>query len=292
MSTSLSPALIRVLDALRCPVCEGPLRVDASSLRCPAGHTFDIAHQGYVSLLGGRRATSGDDADMVRARERFLGTGAYDPISSAVAALVQEAYPDRGGRDDEGATSDLVLDVGCGTGRHLAAVLDAVPGAWGLGLDSSTRALRSAVRAHPHLAGATSDVFRDFPVRDHAVAALLDIFAPRNPGEFRRVLRTDGVLVVVRPTSSHLRELRAEVQGMVGVDPEKEERLGAALDPYFTELGTRRVDFTLDLPRERARDLVAMTPSARHLDASRVGDSGHLPRSVTVSVLVSSYRPA
>lgn len=280
MPHAAPPALLQVLDALRCPLCAGTLSVSGTALRCPAGHTFDIARQGYVSLLGGSRATSGDDADMVRARERFLSTGAYDPISDAVADLV-------GGQVGAG----LLLDVGCGTGRYAARALDALPTTQGLGLDTSTRALRAAVRAHPRLAAATWDVFRDFPLVDDCCAVVMDVFAPRNPGEFHRVLRGDGRLVVVRPTVGHLAELRSEVVGMVDVDPEKEQRLSRSLAPHFDEVATRSVEYRTPLSHDGAVDLVAMTPSARHLDASRLGEDPDLPEEVTVSVLVTAYRP-
>ncbi|WP_346774290.1 putative RNA methyltransferase, partial [Streptomyces sp. ADI96-02] len=75
MPALLPPALEPILDLLRCPVCRACLRPARGSLRCPEGHTFDIARQGYVSLLTGIRATSGDDAAMVQARNRFLSTG-------------------------------------------------------------------------------------------------------------------------------------------------------------------------------------------------------------------------
>lgn len=284
MTRPLPPALLRVLDVLRCPLCREPLTPAADALRCPAGHTFDIARQGYVSLLGGTRATSGDDAAMVRARERFLATGAYDPISDAVAGAVAELA----GGDPSPAT---VLDVGCGTGRHLARVLETLPDAVGLGLDTSTRALRAAVRAHPRLAGATWDVFRDFPLVDGSCDVVMDVFAPRNAPEFRRVLRPGGRLVVVRPTGDHLAELRAEVTGMVDVDPGKERRLADTLAPYFEEVGTQQVHHRVALTHDRAVDLVAMTPSARHVDAALVEGDPDLPGEVTVSVLVGVYRP-
>lgn len=48
-------------------------------LCCPAGRAFVIACQGYISLLTGIRATNGDDAVMVQARNRVLSTGRYAP---------------------------------------------------------------------------------------------------------------------------------------------------------------------------------------------------------------------
>lgn len=68
---------------------------------------------------------------MVQARDRFLSTGTYAPIREVAARLAACAV-------SEQAT---VLDVGCGTGYYLARVLDRLPGARGLGLDTSVRAL-------------------------------------------------------------------------------------------------------------------------------------------------------
>ncbi|CAL9306169.1 putative RNA methyltransferase [Streptomyces sp. SudanB182_2057] len=281
MPVSLPPALEPFLDVLRCPVCRARLRPAHGSLRCPAGHTFDIASQGYVSLLTGGRATSGDDAAMVQARHRFLSTGRYAPVHQTLARMTADALPGQG----------KVLDVGCGTGYYLAGVLDRLPGTRGLGLDTSARALRSAARAHPRAAAASWDVFRPFPLADHGVDVVLDVFAPRNPAEFHRVLRPTGRLIVVRPVERHLAELRGRIPGMVTIDPDKEQRLRQALDPYFRSAGTRHVAYTMPLTRQEAIDLVGMTPSARHLSPAALTDRGPLPARATVSVLATSYRP-
>jgi 23S rRNA (guanine745-N1)-methyltransferase len=279
---SLPPALELSLDLLRCPTCRTRrLHPARGALRCHAGHTFDIARHGYVSLLTGTRATSGDDAAMVQARDRFLSTGKYLPIRQAVARLVADSVPERG----------TVVDVGCGTGYYLAGVLDQLPGARGLGLDTSVRALRSAARAHERAAAAAWDVFRAFPLAGRAADAVLDVFAPRNPHEFHRVLRPTGRLVVVRPSGRHLAELRGRVPGMVSVDPAKEQRLHQALDPFFEAAATEQVEYPLSLRRPQALDLVGMTPSARHLNRADMDEDGVASDQVTVSVRVTAYHP-
>jgi 23S rRNA (guanine745-N1)-methyltransferase len=289
------PALDRILPLLRCPICgKEPAREDGS-LRCPSRHTFDIARQGYVSLLGGEPARSGDDAPMVEARRRFLATGSYDPIREAIVALATADPPpvtalDAARSGAAGSSPPVVLDVGCGTGDYLAAVLDAQPEAIGLGLDSSARALRVAARAHPRAAAATWDVFRPFPLAPASVDLVLDVFSPRNPEEFQRVLRPSGRLIVARPTADHLAQLRDHVEGMVDVDPAKEERLHRALDPGFEPLETVRVEYAMRLGPGEIADLVGMTPSARHLSAREIGARGGLPGEVGVSVLVTAYR--
>ncbi|GAA4283749.1 methyltransferase domain-containing protein [Brevibacterium daeguense] len=323
MRSSLPPALASVLDVLRCPNCAQRLEAVDRSLRCPAGHSFDVARQGYVSLLSGKRPTSGDDADMVRARDRFLATGIYAPIREALCGLSGSVAVARHGEEspDEApaaqnsamapatasadpltevptagsaaTASATIVDVGCGTGYYLAGVLDAVPGSRGLGLDSSTRALRLAARVHERAAAVTVDVFRTLPVADEAADVVLDVFAPRNPEEFHRILRPAGRLIVVRPAENHLGELRNRVPGMVGIDPTKEQRLQRALDPFFEVVSEQPIEYSRELTAGDALDLIGMTPSARHLGGDWRSEGGRPDVSgpVTVSVIASAYRP-
>ncbi|MFC9178221.1 MULTISPECIES: putative RNA methyltransferase [Streptomyces] len=281
MPAVFPPALAHLVDLLRCPTCSADLHPAPGAVLCPVGHTFNIARQGYVSLLTGARATSGDDAAMAQARSRFLASGKYAAIGRTLAHLTAAALPEHG----------KVLDAGCGTGYYLAGVLDQLPEARGLGLDASVRALRSAARAHERAAAASWDVFRPFPLVNQAADVMLNVFAPRNPAEFHRVLRRSGRLIVVRPTHQHMAELRSNVPAMLTIDPHKERRLHQALNPLFEATETQHIEYTSSLTTQEAVDLVGMTPSARHLHDDDLLQSGVLPHRVTVSVLVTAYRP-
>jgi 23S rRNA (guanine745-N1)-methyltransferase len=293
VSSPVPAALLSALAVLRCPICGQVLTAVERSLRCPQRHSFDVARAGYVSLLGGRGAISGDDDEMARARDRFLSGGAYAPLLAAIGDLAAASVPALA------APGAMVLDAGCGPGYYLGGLLDRFENARGLGFDTSARSLRFAARAHPRAAAYTGDVFAPFPVADDAIDLLIDVFAPRHPEEFARVLRPDGALLVARPAADHLAELRDAVPGMVAMDPRKEERLHEALEPLFTRIDQRSVSFELALDPDRARDLVAMTPSARHVTpeelATRLAgsppDAGGAALTVTVSVLISVHRP-
>jgi 23S rRNA (guanine745-N1)-methyltransferase len=279
-----------VVRHLRCPVCRQPLcEIDSGSaraLRCPLGHSFDIARQGYVTLLAGRAPHPGDTAQMVAAREEFLSAGHYDVITRAVAAVAARHRP-------VAARQPFIADMGGGTGQYLCAVLDAVPDAVGLVLDVSKPALRRAVRAHPRADAALADTWQALPLADDSAAVILNVFAPRNGPEFRRVLRPDGALVVVTPEPDHLVELVAAL-GLLDVDPDKADRVAAGLGGHFAQGPVEVHRVRLDLSRPAAGALVAMGPSAQHTGPDEVGDRlAGLPDpiSVTVAVRLAVYRP-
>src|SRR5262249_52968165 len=69
---------------LRCPVCACGLRATGAALRCEAGHSFDVARQGYVDLMPAGKRPAGDTAEMVAARDAFLQGGHYESIAEAV----------------------------------------------------------------------------------------------------------------------------------------------------------------------------------------------------------------
>ncbi|MEU1733406.1 putative RNA methyltransferase [Streptosporangium sp. NPDC020145] len=271
--------LADVVHLLVCPVCGGDLALDERAVRCDTGHTFDVARQGYVSLLTGSRAPgTADSADMVAARDAFLGAGHFAPLAEAVAGAC---------RTDAG----VVVDAGAGTGHYLARALDRLPGAVGVALDVSKHALRRAARAHPRLGAVVADVWRPLPLRSGSAEVLLNVFAPRNGPEFARVLAPDGTLVVVTPTSRHLEPL-VERLGLLSVDQDKERRVADSLGDRFVEAGRSLHEFGMALGRDAVEAVVGMGPSAWHTNShamrARIAD---LPESseVTASFYMSIF---
>lgn len=281
--------LTDVVDVLLCPQCR-VREVDSGlgvgdtdrTLWCDRGHSFDVARQGYVSLLtgdGGKFA--GDSAKMIAARDVFLEKGHFDPIAEAVSAGVP-------------VDSEVVLDVGVGTGHYLAAVLDARPEARGIGVDVSKFAARRAARSHPRLGSVVADIWSGLPVRSGALSVVTCVFAPRNAGELNRVLVDDGVLVVVTPTMRHQRELRGPL-GLIGVAEDKTRRLGESLSGLFEPVAESALDYSMMLSHNDIEALIGMGPSSRHGDPdARSAALGELPdvTEVTASVTVSTYRRA
>jgi 23S rRNA (guanine745-N1)-methyltransferase len=269
-----------VLAALACPHCGAGLTRDGRILRCAGGHAFDIARQGYVSLLAGdAKAGTADTAAMVEARAAFLGAGHYAGLAGRITAAAGAA--------------ELVADVGAGTGYYLAHLLDRVPDAAGVAIDVSKFALRRAARAHDRLGAVVADAWRRLPLRDGAVDVALNVFAPRNSAELRRILAPDGRLVVVTPGPGHLGELVGRL-GLLRVDEDKDARLRDQLGADFTLVAADRYEERLPLDRADVRALVLMGPSAWHVDPAAIDVAvAELPEPfpVTLSATVWIFRP-
>lgn len=280
------------LAILRCPVCGAAFGQHGGSLRCPAGHTFDVARQGHVNLLPSvGPGAAADTAAMVDARARFLAAGHYAPIADAVAAAAASQRKRARGSFD--ATAPVVLDVGAGTGYYLAAVLNRSPDAAGLALDLSPYAARRAARSHARAAAVVADVWRPLPVAAGSVDVVVDVFAPRNAAEFRRVLRPGGALVVVTPAPDHLGEI-VEPLGLLTVDARKDERLDATLSGDFTVADRQVLRYRPRLSVADVELLVRMGPSAHHLGddelrpaLSALGEYLDVTIAVTVAVHVA-----
>jgi len=184
-----------------------------------------------------------------------------------------------------------MVDLGGGTGHHLAGVLSRVPEAVGLVLDSSSYAARRAARSSPRAMAVVADSWARLPVRDGVLDRVLVVFAPRNGPEIARVLRPGGRLVVVTPAADHLGEVVGPL-GLLRVDPDKAERLAGSLEPHLRPIAARPYRERLALPTPAVRTLVGMGPHTRHLTAEGLAASlGSLPDvvEVTVSVDVSTY---
>ena len=184
-------------------------------------------------MTAGPAGVNADTAGMLDARTRVLSSGLLDPVDDLLARRLHGAR--------------RILEVGAGTGFHLAAVLDRLGApAQGLATDISPAAVRRAAVAHPRMSAVVADTWQQIPLRDGQVDAIMCIFAPRNRAEFARVLPDGGTLVVVTPMADHLMQLR-DLTRMISVAPHKQSTLLASLSGSFEPVARDHIRRTVTL---------------------------------------------
>ena len=279
-STASNPAFI-------CPVCGGSLFREQRSLRCGQGHSFDIARQGYVSLVMGSHPM-GDTADMVRARTAFLNSGIYTPIADLLVDAIR-SYSPAGAvpmAEHHGDRHRILADLGGGTGWYSAHILDKIPTMEGVLIDASSQAAKIAARVHPRLSVATADLWKSIPLADESIDIALVVFAPRNPDEIRRILTPGGVCLVVTPQPNHLEELRT-AYSMLTIEPEKESRLTSQFSD-FDSGETSFLEYRRLFSPEDISNVIAMGPSAFHQTRIPIPLPDQ-PAEVTISVALHRF---
>lgn len=224
-----------------CPVrnCHLPLVCDDRRLQCERGHSFDIARSGYINLLQpqDRRSNQpGDTVEAVAARRRLHDRGVTGPLMDAVREILAPAQ------------SDVVLDAGCGDGFYLGT-LARTAGFSGHGVDISVPAIEAAARRYPECEWIVANADRFVPYAHRSFSIVMSITARMNAGEFRRVLRDDGRLLVALPAPDDIIELR-------GTGHDRTVRTIEAFAPHFTLVDQKHATTTADLDAAAVQDVL------------------------------------
>ena len=247
------------IGLLTCAICNKPLEQEGTRLICPITHSFDISSEGYVNLL--RKRLPGDAKEMLVARREFLEQGHYQPLSDLMNELICAHL----------SSSSLpltILDAGCGEGYYLGRLQHYLlarnyQGQYS-GLDVSKDAIRMAARRYKEICFVVANINERLVFTDVAMQVVLNIFAPRNPTEFARVLVPGGLLVVAIPGSEHLQELRSALH-LLNIEEDKEQKVIAQFAPFFDFVASSPLSYTLQFGSREIMQAVMMTPNYWHV---------------------------
>jgi 23S rRNA (guanine745-N1)-methyltransferase len=254
----------RPTDQFACPICGGALihgMAGPAARSCSNGHSFDRARN-YLNLLVVQHKASrdpGDTHDMVKARQRVLDSGIYQPVSDAVNQAVSglaAAHPT--------PSPFNIVDAGCGDGYYtcrLAKVLTehATPTTLA-GTDISKHAVRIAAKRTGPVAWAVANN-RHLPFSADTVDLILCLFGFPVWAGFRAVQAPSGRVLLVDPGPEHLVELRSVIY------PTVTRSAASSLDRaetagYVLEV-TTPLTYSAELTSQaQIADLFAMTPHA------------------------------
>ena len=272
-------------EALVCPLDGELLQKEDSTWRCANGHCFDVAREGYVNLLpvqNKRSRDPGDSKEMILARRRFLNAGNYEPIAKAVSQTVMQNF---------GSESVLhCLDAGCGEGyylRELSKNLSQHCAMSLIGLDISKWAVQSAAKQDAQCSWVVGSN-ANLPMASQSVDIILCMFGFPVYGEFARVLKPGGSLVMVESGVDHLRELREIIYPEIKTPVESEP----PVIPGFGERAVQSVKCKLNLDtQEKITDLLVMTPHLYRASAEGREKAAQLTQlSLTIDACITVIR--
>ncbi|MBL4796945.1 MAG: methyltransferase domain-containing protein [Oleispira sp.] len=259
---------------LLCPVCKESLQANESnkSLSCENNHSFDRARQGYLNLLLAHKKNSknpGDSQEMVIARQAFLNSDFYRPISDSLNQIIVDAALKIQALKSEKAIQ--VLDIGCGEGYYSQRIHHSLSdhqiehNLFGLDI-SKDAVIAAAKRAKAEAALVSKSVESewlvasaiDIPLQAHSIDIATCLFTRLMPDSYHKVIKQDGYFICVNTGEKHLIELREKLYDEITkteFDPVKN------MGEDFELIDHQQVSYQNTLSsQQQIQDLLLMTP--------------------------------
>jgi 23S rRNA (guanine745-N1)-methyltransferase len=261
---------------LLCPVCKESLHANESnkSLSCVNNHSFDRARQGYLNLLLAHKKNSknpGDSQEMVMARQAFLNSDFYRPISESLNQIIVDSALKISALKLEQPIQ--VLDIGCGEGYYSQRMHNSLSDHQIehnlFGLDISKDAVIAAAKRakaealkddvpNTHTSEWLVASAIDIPLQAHSIDIATCLFTRLMPESYHKVIKQDGFFICVNTGEKHLIELREKLY---------EEITKAEFDPVknmgddFELVDHQQVSYQNTLSsQQQIQDLLLMTP--------------------------------
>ena len=278
MNTNLKPKLQRFASAtaFACPICQENLTLVESSLKCNNRHSFDLAKFGYVNLAPQIKQSTNYDKENFQNRQQILEAGFYQAILEVVSDLLSNSK-----------NAKTILDIGCGEGFYSRKLQESHSDKTFYAFDISKDSVQIAAKSEPNWAvnWFVGDLAR-LPIKDASMDILLDIFSPANYGEFKRVLKENGLLIKVIPTENHLKEIRQKVQDQLTNKDYSNQDIKDHFQNNFTILSSKTASLTKPITAEQLQALLSMTPLLFHVDQSKIDWSQLTEITIEAEILV------
>lgn len=262
-----------------CPVCNEKLLLADRCYKCKNNHSFDLSKNGYVNLFQGKGAkVHGDDKVMIKARTDFLMAGFYENLKNEVCRLCDK-YTD---------ASPKIIDCGCGECYYTEGVYNTLcqsrKAPQVVGIDISKFAIMAGAKRLKALQLAVASIFH-IPCRSGEFDLLINTFAPFCKEEYSRVLKKNGILMMIIPLENHLWELKKAVYEK----PYKNEVSDFEIQGFeLLEKSELKSRITLT-SNEMIKNLFSMTPyyyKTSRSDAQKLDGISHLETQTEFAVLI------
>ncbi|MDR1620248.1 MAG: methyltransferase domain-containing protein [Clostridiales bacterium] len=153
--------------------------------------------------------------------------------------------------------SPLVVDAGCGEG-HYARALHGRLNARVIGVDIAKEAIAVAARGRQDGVLWLAADMAHMPIKAASADVMLNIFAPANYKEFKRVLKPGGILIKAAPGKAHLAQLRQRLN--LPRDEEDLALIAGQMKKHCKFITRQSCARTMPLNKSELADMSGMTP--------------------------------
>jgi len=256
-------------NGYKCPNCGTELSpINAGkTYSCDNNHSFDRAKEGYLNLLLAQHKRSrnpGDSDEMIRSRQRFLNAGYYQTLANAIIEQLPALTPD-----------SRLLDIGCGEGYYLQAINKARNDLQLVGIDISKTAVRLAAKRRFPAQLAVDSGF-NLALFDNSIDCAISVFSPISASEVARVLKPEGLLIMVGPGEQHLSGLTAHIYDNQIPHGGNFKALDESAE--FSLMGQTDIQQSISIQDSAIGDLLRMTPYYWHATAEQQESLGKLDK--------------
>ena len=235
-----------------------------------------MAKFGYVNLAPQVKQSKDYDKSNFQNRQLILEAGFYQPILKKLLEILS-SLPQHGN----------LLDIGCGEGYYARNLQAQLPDKHIYAFDLSKESIQLAAKSDHSL---TVNWFvgdlAHIPIQDTSMDMILDIFSPANYQEFQRVLRKNGLLIKVIPSSQHLQEIRSIVAEQLTNTNYSNHKIIEHFEEAFTITNSYDVATTFSLRENEKAALLHMTPLLFNIDIEKIDWSPLTDITIAAKILV------
>jgi len=239
-----------------CPICQSPLHLHQASkgYYCHNKHHFDLAKEGYLNLLPVQHKKSkepGDSRAMMRARRNFLEAEFYLPLAKALSNMIDKQ------RQNE--SHMRILDMGCGEGYYSRQIEKHCHDSHDIdlhGIDIAKNAIFAAAKKQPKSRFIVASN-KSMPYTDGYFDLILRVYAPSNDAETIRLIKPNGLLLLVTPGPRHLWQLKEFIYKEVN-----QHTIEVPLPAGFEQIESQSIKYTIQPNQDQRMALLQMTPFA------------------------------
>lgn len=236
------------LYILQCPICQSNLNIVNNCLKCAKGHSFDISKKGII-LLHRKYQKKTDEVytkQLFLHRRQFIIAGFYAEIQDYIKNFIKALNKDQ----------ITVLDLGAGECTHLKQITDGENHV-AFGIDLSYDAISLATDyISDGVIPICGDIY-NLPYNNKVFDLIINFLSPISAVETLRVMKDEGFIIKVIPTSNYLIELRKELRLS---EYEKEDDILSNLQKNFNIMDIKRIETLKTLNDITMKHLFYMTP--------------------------------